>query len=99
MATTISINGVPLCFDRQPDENTVWIGLTVTAREYELMATATKNNDHIASCTLGGGDMITVTTVERGYEVECWDKEDNSRWMKFFTTRHDAMMEFIRFIV
>lgn len=54
--------------------------------------------EEMAEKTLASGEVITISPVYKGYgyDVDCWDKDGNNRWTKWFPILPEAMREYNR---
>lgn len=46
--------------------------------------------------TLKSGETITIAKIKGGYDVDCWDKDGNNRWNRFYTDAVEAQTEYDR---
>lgn len=40
--------------------------------------------EEMAEKELASGELITLAKVELGYDVDCWTKDGENRWNRFF---------------
>jgi hypothetical protein len=52
--------------------------------------------EEMAEKTLASGETVTMARYKNGYDVDCWDKDGNNRWHRFFLAESDALHEYER---